>query len=626
MPLDRWLVDRSIFAEPIGLSLLQHRAMLHAERVLYPETFDELGWPHVRNVSQLAFAWGKGAGKDFLSRLMLSRGVYLLWCLVSPQAYFHMPSTETIHLTNIALAAYQAKSVFFDPWVRQLRASRFFRRIIEPKINSITFDKNIVATSGHSQVASQEGQNLIMSVLDEFAEFKTANELLVKSRLTRRMPQQSAEGIYKMVMSSTMSRFPRTGKVIAISYTRFKDDPIDSLVREAEEMEGPHPDRYVSRAPTWVVNPNPEVTRESLQKEYDRDPGGFAALYECNPEGSAYQYFRNMLAVRRALGVLDPKIKPKDHPADPTIGVRYYWGTDPKVGEPEQTIAERLARAPSWRVEYDFSALRKHKLPMAIHLDLGLNHDLCGIAASHIEGVDTRTEPHVNKTTGLVTEREFFVPKVITDFVIYLEQQMGDIDEGIPRQDVKVDWVRQLMVELINAGWVLGRFTADNFQSVALIQAAQNMGIESERVSTDKNTEAYDTLKELVYDDRIRAPFHPLLYNELDSLVKLSDIKIDHPDGGSKDLADAWAGSAVGAMWLAEERGWNRPGRAWPDYAETVQAQQMSQWAYSEAADFHEGLGGVQGAQFAKQMEEFLMAPDDLEPRVDPFGGRRSRV
>ena len=64
--------------------------------VLYPETFTALGWEPVRSVLEINLAWGKGSGKDFTSRIILSRVLYLLLSLESPQGYFGMAETETI--------------------------------------------------------------------------------------------------------------------------------------------------------------------------------------------------------------------------------------------------------------------------------------------------------------------------------------------------------------------------------------------------------------------------------------------------------------------------------------------------------------------------------------------------
>jgi hypothetical protein len=72
-------------------------------------------------------------------------------------------------------------------------------------------------------------------------------------------------------------------------------------------------------------------------------------------------------------------------------------------------------------------------------------------------------------------------------------------------------------------------------------------GIESKRVSMDINTDAWKTWRDVMYDGRHRMPFDAKLLDELESLG-LVNGKVDHPPGGSKDMADAVAGSIVGAL------------------------------------------------------------------------------
>lgn len=496
------------------------------------------------------------SGKDLISRVILSRIVYILHCLVSPQAYFGMPATETIAMTNIAMSSSQAKNAFFDPWVNMIEQSPFYSRISDPKSRSIQFDKNILALSGHSETKSQEGQNLLVAVLDEFAEFKTPAELTEKKMLSYREPAQSAEGIYNMAKSSITSRFSRTGKLIIISYTRFAGDPVDSRVTEAETQEreeGEAKRIFYSRAATWEVNPI--QSKEFFDKEYERDPFAAQALYECKPSASAYSFFPNMLAVRQSMGILDLSINPATREPDHTIGIRYYWGEDPK----DTSGSPRGRKVEGWQVEFDFSGLVPHRRPIAIHMDLGLVHSRAGVAGSHVEGSVSRTEQEIDQDSGVLVDRVFRRPQVVTDFVIAFEARRGDPNLGHPPSDVQIRWIQQLVTELIANGWFIARFTADGYQSTYILQIMEQWGIEADKYSLDTKTEGYDTLKNVIYEQTVSAPFHPILYEEIKALVKITGTKVDHPMGGSKDMSDAWAGSVVGAIETIEKYGWGNP-------------------------------------------------------------------
>ena len=87
----------------------------------------------------------------------------------------------------------------------------------------------------------------------------------------------------------------------------------------------------------------------------------------------------------------------------------------------------------------------------------------------------------------------------------------------------------------------------------AMFQIMEQYGVETDLYSLDRRTEGYDILKNLIYSGDITCPFHPLLFMEIESLVKMTESKIDHQAGMSKDMADAWAGSSRGVLKLIED-------------------------------------------------------------------------
>jgi hypothetical protein len=75
-----------------------------------------------------------------------------------------------------------------------------------------------------------------------------------------------------------------------------------------------------------------------------------------------------------------------------------------------------------------------------------------------------------------------------------------------------------------------------------MIQRLRSLGINAEFHSVNKTD--YDTLMNEIYDGRLRGYWDELLVEE--ELLKLrlfSNNRIDHPNSGSKDLADAVAGA-----------------------------------------------------------------------------------
>jgi len=239
------------------------------------------------------------------------------------------------------------------------------------------------------------------------------------------------------------------GKVIALSYTRFRNDAIDTLAKRGQldnELLGEESRWYVSRAATWEVNPL--RTRSDFDAQYREDPEDAQCRYECRPVVSPHRFFKNLLAVRKALGVPLTSIDYETHSPRPTILIDFEYRPDHEGIE-------------SWSPVFDFTHLAKHRHPLAIHLDLAIRHDRAGVAASHVAGWQD-VEFEVVDESGRRTTQTVRKPVVVTDFVLTFEALTGDATRGIPPSDIQIRWVRDLILELMKVeGFVVGLVTAD---------------------------------------------------------------------------------------------------------------------------------------------------------------------
>jgi hypothetical protein len=183
--LSTFVQDKKFLDNP-PLSPVQYDAIRHLEQVLYPDTYDlmvtEFGsyWTPVRYITEATFQWGKGGGKDHTCRVAVSRIMYLLLCLHSPQDYFGIPRQDSIHGLNVASSTGQATRAFFQPLKRALtRKGCWFEDKCSDKEQSIMFDKNLEAISGHSTADTQEGLNLIVGIADEISAFRTQEPIMI---------------------------------------------------------------------------------------------------------------------------------------------------------------------------------------------------------------------------------------------------------------------------------------------------------------------------------------------------------------------------------------------------------------------------------------------------------------
>lgn len=247
---------------------------------------------------EAVIVWGKGSGKDWCTSLFYARRVYKLLCIKDPITYYNMPAGEPIDFLNVAASASQAKDVFFSKFVNLLEKAgplafeQFgFNPKKDIKDSKVSFPKNINVYSGHSERASLEGKNLYAAVMDEAAEFKTEEELKGKGHRA----QMSAKTIYDFLSSSIRSRFPKTGKLILISYPRFKND----FILQRYEKGKNDPFTYTSFGSTYEVNPL--RTKEDFAKDYRDNPEQAKSMYECIPPASDEPFLREQEKIGRII-------------------------------------------------------------------------------------------------------------------------------------------------------------------------------------------------------------------------------------------------------------------------------------------------------------------------------------
>lgn len=178
----------------------------------------------------------------------------------------------------------------------------------------------------------------------------------------------------------------------------------------------------------------------------------------------------------------------------------------------------------------DWEKLPRHDKPKFMHIDLGLKHDLTGIAVSHMEGLQTvsRDDPFTGQTHKT---RE---PMFATDFVLAIQAKNG--------QEVPIYKIKEFIIALLGRGYFIAMVTMDGYQSSNLRQDLTLQGIDTDYLSTDRSKDPYNNLRNAMFESRYYGPKHPILVKEIRELVDTGP-KLDHPPEGSKDLSDAVAGS-----------------------------------------------------------------------------------
>ena len=474
--LETFLYDPSYLNLSIRLSVPQLEFVSSLSNIFNPPL-------HTEGVLQA----GQGSGKDTCSIFINLRIIYLLQCLKSPQRYFNMDENSFIDSINVAPNADLAKNIYFMTLYNIVKNAPLFQEgspyYIKNKMtaNMVTFPKNVRLLSGNSENESWQGYTPILIVLDEIDAFKSSQEL----RRSKSLRSEGAEGIYDTAKALVQSRFPGIGKIISLSWPRFKGSFIQKrFVAGKKELR-----TYVSCTydgdphATWEFNPSKK--KSDFQDFYDTDPILAKARFECDPPFARDAFIKDPLPVLRAF--------------DAEINI-------------ETDEVEWMGLKPIREVE---ALDKKHKY--FIHVDLGLSHSNAALGIAH------------KGDEGIVLDLvETWIPEL--------------------NKEINFKEIEQFIIRLKTDGYKIVSVTYDNYQSISSLQELQNRNIPAKYKSIGRTREAYDTLKDLIYQEKLDGYFDKDVIEELLGLDLVYGDRIEPRPGMKKDRADAVAGAVHGVL------------------------------------------------------------------------------
>ena len=460
--------------------------------------------------NEVIFQLGKGSGKDYVSTIACSYVVYLLLCLKDPAKYYGKPPGDAIDIINIAINAVQANRVFFKGFLNRIERCPWFAGKYDAKANSIEFKKSITVHSGHSQRESWEGYNVIVVFLDEISGFDIEST-------SGNEQAKTAGAIYRMYRGSVDSRFPEFGKVVLLSFPRYKNDFIQQRYEEVvadketiirshrfkidpelpDDIEGNYfsidweedhinaykiPKVYALRRPTWDINPTIKI--EDFTVAFYSDPVDALGRFACMPPDAQDAFFKSREKVEKAFASLNPNLDDQN---------RFQEWFKP---EPDKMYF--------------------------VHVDLAQKHDRCAVTMAH---VDSWKKIRVG---GQTTEA---APFIVVDAIRW----------WTPRSTESVNFI----LSLRHRGFDVKMVTFDRWNSHDMMQQLKANGMNTEVLSVAKKH--YEDMALVVMEERLFGPRNEILINELLQLRIVKD-KVDHPRTGSKDLADATCGAIYNAI------------------------------------------------------------------------------
>lgn len=487
---------------------------------------------------EVAFTGAIGIGKTAIAVYAVAYLLYRLLCLRNPQRYFGFADTDEIAIfffnATVALAAGVGyarlhAACMESPWFKahgEIRGS---------SSNPYYVPGKHIAIKAGSKASHGLGQQVFCGMLDEVNFAPGANPAIEKSKIMQ---------TYSSVKARIKSRFIKDGKLLGkmflVSSKKAEHDFLEVyLQRRKKEADANR--LFIVDEPLWVVKPSSTYSGKKFQVAYGAkqlmpqivEPGddieqlkrmGFTIL-DVPIEFEGDFRFNIVVSLQDLAGVALPGT---------TSYFSYKVFSKCYVDKPNPFTNEVLQIGLDDAMEYeeffDISKIPEglRHLPIAVHIDTALKHDLLGMSAvAYLKNVIEDSDD------GLVEKR------------VYAHLFSVGI-QAPPGSEISLAKTRRFLYRLRAMGLNIVVVSTDTFQSAEFHQILKDKGFETAIRSLDRTPEGYQILREAMLENRITLIRHSRLENELIYLQRDTNTgKLDHPPNGSKDISD----SLAGAVW-----------------------------------------------------------------------------
>jgi len=230
---------------------------------------------------ELILIAGRRAGKTELASQFSTYEAFKLICLKDPAKHFGLAKGQEIFIINVASSKEQALDTVFAAISNKIYNSDWFQsQNYKERYNEFRFTEcNVTIRSDHSNSSSLVGRTIKCAILDELARF------------TDRSKKSSAQAVYAAITYSTAS-FGDQGVVISITSPIYANDFSMQLYHKSKKI----PNMLGRLYPTWVMNPN--ISRKSLQSEFDKNPELAERDFGANPSSELESYYKEKWRIR----------------------------------------------------------------------------------------------------------------------------------------------------------------------------------------------------------------------------------------------------------------------------------------------------------------------------------------
>lgn len=545
--------------------------------------------------------------------------MYRVLCLKNPLEYYHLKSTEKICFAfmNITLALSEKiainifqKTIQMSPW--------FMSRGKMTSYNNMPYwlppaPLDIIIGSQSDDVI---GQAIFFAFFDEISFLK--NQDLEKQKT-------KALDMIHTAVGGMKTRFIYKGKnptvLVVASSKRSEQSFMEAYIRLLSKEENQQV--YVIDKPVWEVKPKGTYSEDffyvglgnkfleniiiPVQDETKLD------IYKLK----GYQIIKVPINFKQN-AIEDLNRMLTDYAGISTFASNKFLSAsrlsdiiDNTISNPFPDVIE-VGNGPDDIREYknffNMDKLDKSKMhfPLFIHLDLSKSGDKTGIAGVWIIGKKPTSDGNPGKDL-------MFQPA----FSVSIKAPTG--------REISFEKDRNFIRWLKEVGFKIKKITADTFQSADTLQILSAEKFETAILSVDRTENVpgeqvkickpYQYLKNVIYEKRLKLYKDDLLYTELVQLEKnINTGKVDHPQNGSKDQADALCGAIYTASTFADEFAY--------DYGEDVENavsvnKSSNPTTQQITVDFENELARI-GSKFYEKHQEQPKSKETIDAKNVP--------
>jgi len=522
------------------------------------------------------FSEAVGTGKSSRQAWISLYQTYKCLCLRNPIQWFNANGAKLLPNSKISVVCLSrteenAKEVVFQKANMACLQSSWFTEnyLPDPKIMSkLVFDsmprnrnlhkpgkvyKNISIVPGSSSEYSVLGLDVLMGSLDEITKFQAAGDRSLTNEDT-----DQAEVLINALSARITSRFGDLGHLCGVGNPEHLADTLERY----SQLYANDPNVYiVKRRPVWAVKVpdfDPDLLDErgehvfphfyfdiakqkiistevyNRKKKRDKNINDAIMRIPYGPTKKSQLYYE---------GFRDrPEIALRDHGGQPTQSVGRWW-IDSLTVVPQKVNKKRVSPIPESnltpRPYYnpltpdvpDFSKIidivREDWALYGIHIDLAEVGDSATLVMSHPTGRTSKD-----------------AAKIKLDLVYRYQPSQLD--------PFQVSYIRDLVWWLWKVKkFPLGKVTADQYQSLELLQTFTAWELNTEKLSVDtKGLELFDNLKWCITEDRLDYFPFTQFESEIQSLERQGK-KVVKNQHSKDDVAQGYAGSIWNSTQLA---------------------------------------------------------------------------